>query len=167
MRLFRIAVQVAAEVVFQRGTQAGINDSHSGQAPLECFARLGGIVGGKGRSGYFSGWNPAAACAGRLGRRTTGWTSPPMFPRGLVMGQSNLVPPGGYGEAGARPEARPGAGKGSHPLQAAKLFSSCSPFPCNSAPLRDAGGTRRPAMPSPDRWNSMRGWRGRYRPCLR
>lgn len=98
LRLFRIAVQVAAEVVFQRGTQAGINDSHSGQAPLECFARLGGIVWGRGRCRIFPGGNPAAACAGRLGRRTTGWTSPPMFPRGLVTGQSSLVPPDGYGK---------------------------------------------------------------------
>ena len=167
LRLFRIAVQVATEVVFQRGTQAGINDSHNDQAPLECFARLGGIVWGRAAAGYFPGGNPAAACAGRLGRRTTGWTSPPMFPRGLVTGQSSLVPPDGYGKWeparrwGRKPEG------GNPRLQAAKLVSSCSPFPCSSARRRGAGDTRCPAMPSPDRWTSMQGWRGRCRPCLR
>ena len=168
LRLFRIAVQVAAEVVFQRGTQAGINDSHNDQAPLECFARLGGIVVGKGRFRIFPRGESGSGVRRKIGAENYGLDITAHVPARACYG---TVKPCSFGRLWGS-GSPPGGGAESRKagitrLQAAKLVSSCSPFPCSSARRRGAGDTRCPAMPSPDRWTSMRGWRGRCRPCLR
>ena len=107
LRLFRIAVQVATEVVFQRGTQAGINDSHNDQAPLECFARLGGIVWGRGESG--------SGVRRKIGAENYGLDITAHVPARACYGTVKPCSSGRLWEAGARPEVGPKAGRRESP----------------------------------------------------